>query len=97
MNTLSGLRHRTLPQSMDLVGATIGPFAVTITLLLGSWSAPSPFDSFPIGITARARPTSTHAFGLRELPHGASRSIDCAAQRQMHVLNRCLRVVMTPL
>jgi putative oxidoreductase len=39
-------------------------------------SAHSPLDSFPTGITARARPTSTDAFVPREMAHQTSHRID---------------------
>src|SRR5262249_37539578 len=72
MNTLSRLRHRTLPRSMGLVWTTIGNSRAVSRLPKRSFSVPGqplpPFDSFPTGITARARPTSTHAFVLRVPP-----------------------------
>src|SRR5262249_47090694 len=85
MNTLSGLRHRTLSWSVDLVGATIEKTkapAITLTPPR-SLCQPLPFRRFPTGIcTCKANVGAR--VRLREMPQGMSRSVNHAAQRQMH-------------
>src|SRR5262249_30179853 len=71
------------------MGNTKAVCGVIKTRVLGSASAPSPFDRFPTSITARARPTSAQRAFFAECRN--------VARPQMHVANRGLPVVMTSL